>query len=93
MKQPIVYSNGPIYSRGVYDVFIGALNEDALALYFIQNRDTKVIEYSTEVSIQYRGWLDHIEKTEAAFNESQDSPLEVSGKPQLDLDLSKVTKN
>jgi len=65
LKTPVIYSvdangkNLPIFSQGDYDVFIGALEDDKLPMYVIVNRNTQVVEFTTEVTPIYREWLDH----------------------------------
>lgn len=78
MKEPIILSDGPIFAQGVYDVFVGTLEEDKLPMYVVRNRDTKVVEFTHEVTQFYRDWLNHFAK-------------QVLEEPQLNLDL--VTKN
>lgn len=78
MKEPIILSGGPIYSQGIYDVFVGSLDVDKLPMYVVRNRDTKVVEFTHEVTQFYRDWLNHFAKP--ALEE-----------PQLNLSL--VTKN
>lgn len=88
MKKPIIYSKGfvdttdkptPIFSQGDYDVFVGAFEEDKLPSYIVINRDTNVVEFSSEVTLAYRGFLDHV------------APVKLSGADaaqQLDLSLA-----
>jgi len=65
MKTPVIYSvdadgkNLPIFSQGDYDVFIGALEDDKLPMYVLVNRNTQVVEFTTEVTPIYKEWLDH----------------------------------
>lgn len=64
MKKPILYPNSegntiPVYSQGVYDVFVGSLEEDKLPQYVLINRDTSVVEFTTEVTGIYKEWLRH----------------------------------
>lgn len=66
MRKPIIYSvtengeNSPIYSQGDYDVFVGALEEDKIPMYVVINRNTDVVEFTSEVTLAYLSWLDSI---------------------------------
>ena len=72
----------PVLSRGVYDVFVGAIEEDKLPMYVVINRDTGVVEFTHEVIAFINDWLTHFVKDVEAANQ-------VLG--QLDLGL--VSKN
>lgn len=60
MKKPIIYSDGPIFSQGDYDVVVGALEEDKLPLYVVINRETGVVEFTHEVTLAYKNWLSQV---------------------------------
>lgn len=68
MKKPIIFSvteggeNAPVFSQGVYDVFVGALEEAKLPMYVVINRDTGVVEFTHEVTAFYKDWLNHFAK-------------------------------
>lgn len=85
MKEFTIYSDGPIFKQGVYDVFVASLDTDKLPLYFVQNRETKVVEFTNEVTQFYKDWLNHF-----AAPPEVEFPAEA---PQLNLDLNTVTKN
>lgn len=79
MKAPTLYSE-PIFSKGVYDVFVGSREPTEYPMYVVINRDTKVVEFTHEVTAFYVDWLNHFVK------EDKQAPL-----AQLDLGLA--TKN
>lgn len=64
MKKPVIYSEGPIYSQGIYDVFVGTDKEDEFPCYIVINRDTEVMEYTAQVTFAYKSWLDGVEDAE-----------------------------
>ena len=77
MKKPILYNAEPlktdvtpILSRGIYDVFVGAVEEDKLPMYVVINRGTGVIEFTSEVTTFINDWLNYVLKTPP-----EDAPL------------------
>lgn len=83
-KKPIL-SDKPIFSQGVYDVWVGALEADKLPQYVVINRDTEVVEYTSEVTLGYTSWLDGIQQATA----QQQAQFSQQGE-QLSLDLAKA---
>lgn len=86
MKKPIIYSNGPIFAQGDYDVFVGALGEDKLPMYVVINRTTDVTEFTSEVTLGYLSWLDSI--AQAAEQRAQ-----THAAPKEQIPLSLALKN
>lgn len=60
MKKPTIYSEKPVFSQGDFDVFVGTLDEDKLPMYVVINRTTDVVEFTSEVTLAYKGFLDHV---------------------------------
>lgn len=92
MKRPIIFSvteggeNAPIFSQGDYDVFVGALEENKLPMYVVINRNTKVVEFTSEVTLGYQSWLDSI--AEATAQREGRGSKEANGQKQLPLSLA-----
>lgn len=92
MKQPFIYSNDadgkpvPIFSQGDYDVFVGSLEENRLPMYVVQNRATKVVEFTSEVTLGYLGWLDSVSEAE----EQRAKKLSPNKAEQIPLSFSKA---
>ena len=65
-KNPIIYSvteggeHAPVYSQGDYDVFVGALEATDLPVYVVINRGTKVVEFTHNVTMANKEWLNHV---------------------------------
>jgi hypothetical protein len=60
LKTPIIYSTGPIFAQGDYDVFVGALEENKLPTYVVINRTSGVVEFTHEVTLAYKSFLDQV---------------------------------
>ena len=78
---PVKTDAKPILSRGTYDIYVGALEEDKLPTYVILNRETGVVEFTSEVLPVINDWLNHF----------LGLPDPIPNLEQLDLNL--VAKN
>lgn len=76
MKKPILYTETPIFSQDDYDVFVGTMEEDKLPIYVVINRNTNVVEFTSEVTLGYLSWLDSIAKATADRNVQQSAVQE-----------------
>lgn len=87
MKKPILFNvDGsqtapivPIFAQGDYDVYVGSLEPEKLPMYVVINRNTTVAEFTTEVTLAYKGFLDHVAPTlQDLANDSGQVPLNFS---------------
>lgn len=58
MKSPVLYS-GVLFSAGPFDVYAGAKSDEEYPVYVVLNRDTGIVEFSSEVLWQSREWTKH----------------------------------
>lgn len=59
MKTVKTYGDGPLLSKGEYEVWIAADSDEVLPSYHVINTTTGVVEFKNENLFFVRDWFDH----------------------------------